>query len=114
MSGFLALATETGGRRASQRRFGEGGRYLGIPPKRVLPPPSATGGPGWRLTAPGAEPQPTPNLSPVSLSHFRGSVHCGQPFPGCEPATGVTAGGHNKSRLCPITNRAPTCWWSLW
>ncbi len=80
MSVFLGVATETEGRRASQRRLLEGGRYLGTPPNRSsvaaadrLARHHETD--GVLLTQPAvAHDQPKP--SPFSVSHFRGPLQC--------------------------------------
>jgi hypothetical protein len=52
------LAAETEGRRGSQTRLREGGRYLDTPENR-----------------PAAAMAINPNPSPFSVSHFRGALH---------------------------------------
>ena len=82
MSAFLAVATETEGRRASQRRLLEGGRYLRTPENRFsvsagARPARHHEADGGLLTQPAvAHDQPKP--SPFSVSHFRGALHQGR------------------------------------
>jgi hypothetical protein len=79
MSVLLAVTTKTEGRRGSQTRLLEGGRYLGTPQNRSCATVTDRRrlhqeADGALLTPPARAHDDQPKPSPFSVSHFRGAL----------------------------------------